>query len=971
MPITPKVMEYADQFRQQLLANERKAASAMVRYYGAGWRRVNDETVKVVRQLQAKMDAGEELTDYDLRKYEGLVSLRNQIESELTKFSEFAGNTIKQQQSEAIISAYLHSEELIKVSLPVLTSSDGGDYPVALSFYKMPNEAVEALVGFLADGSPLNTLIGGYMGETANGFMDTLVTGLIAGDGPRKTARDLRAAYGMGLTKALQISRTETMRAYRTAAHYQYEQNSDILKGWRRNAAKNERTCMTCIALDGKFYQLNEIMDDHVNGRCAMIPVTKTYAELGIDAPEPEFNPETARDWFIRQNEATQQKMMAHIGKNAWQDWKNGKFTLEDIPKRVVNPVWGNAYVNRGYKELLSGDYTSETWTTPPTQQPRPPLPFYPNMSEYDLETPEGMLAYADALSKYATELDDYAHTYNLSGGELIGVEVKINLANTDARNYELKAEELKLKFDKQAKATAKAVLQRDRLEAMAGVEFPDDYSKLERVRSLGGSTGATLMRDPETGKLYVAKGGASVEHILNEMHADAFYKSLNIRVPAFKEYIVDGQPVKLAEYIEGESLSEYLNHATTRQKRLIFNQIRKGFVADCLSANWDVIGLDLDNIIIDADGKAWRIDNGGAFTFRAQGSNKSFDQWVKELWTMRDDNINPSTSRVFSGMSYDEIAKQMRSLIRRKNNYLEDMPDDLRMLTEMRLETLKDLAKIHKTLRDDLFEEGYVDGFSKHSISMRAFGIIDMFPETLRRKTTRDPVTVYDRNGRRFDNLRGDNSIITNLARYMSQNGGNYDVVSDWAHGQKGSSWSNESQALKYWVYRQRELGLDEYFWLKGPGDAEKLYNAYKKKYGGTVYDDSLQMWNAFNYEFMRNTRFDANNTKQGYVTLTRTEPRQAMEAAGLTRGMTNVIMPRGAAESASIYQNVYVGGAESTVQNVPHHRILGSYFFERYPGYAEGMFLGDAENEFIFIPQGIRFDYVRADYKIPIYTH
>lgn len=44
----------------------------------------------------------------------------------------------------------------------------------------------------------------------------------------------------------------------------------------------------------------------------------------------------------------------------------------------------------------------------------------------------------------------------------------------------------------------------------------------------------------------------------------------------------------------------------------------------DCLFANWDVIGSQDDNILIDKNDNPWRIDNAGSFGFRAIGQKKN-----------------------------------------------------------------------------------------------------------------------------------------------------------------------------------------------------------------------------------------------------------------------------------------------------------------------------------------------------------
>jgi 2'-5' RNA ligase/GNAT superfamily N-acetyltransferase/ADP-ribose pyrophosphatase YjhB (NUDIX family) len=59
------------------------------------------------------------------------------------------------------------------------------------------------------------------------------------------------------------------------------------------------------------------------------------------------------------------------------------------------------------------------------------------------------------------------------------------------------------------------------------------------------------------------------------------------------------------------------------------------GFVADALTANWDVVGLSQDNILWTDDDVPIRVDQGGTFEMRAQGSPKEYGPVPVELWTM------------------------------------------------------------------------------------------------------------------------------------------------------------------------------------------------------------------------------------------------------------------------------------------------------------------------------------------------
>ena len=343
---SPLVLQLAQQFRTQLLSRERRAATAMVRYYGESWRRLQRDVMQLRVDVESLRAMGEEPGRGMLWQLERARAIRSQAEREMAHFAAFAGDAITASQREAIIAGERNAHELLLASFP-------RDANLQISFSAMPRAAVEMLVGFLADGSPLKALIEAAVGEAADDFAQTMVTGLTAGWNPRKLARELRAKYGMGLTRSLRIARTEQLRAYRTASDESYKRSGVVIEK-ERMSAQDTRVCLACIVLDGTRYPVEEPMDEHVQGRCVFVPITKTWAEMGIDAPEPDFSRELAQDWFARQDEATQQQMMTDsIGKGAYDAWKAGQFTLADIPKLRENSVWGDSWTPKGMGELL------------------------------------------------------------------------------------------------------------------------------------------------------------------------------------------------------------------------------------------------------------------------------------------------------------------------------------------------------------------------------------------------------------------------------------------------------------------------------------------------------------------------------------------------------------------------------------------------------------------------------------------
>jgi len=341
---TPLVIELAQRFRAQLLARERRAAGAIVRFYGVTWQRLQPQIQALSAEAAAMTLAGQEIGPGAIWRLERMKAIQAQAAAEAVRFAEFADVTVTAGQREALVAGQRNAHDLILGSFP----ADAG---LEISFAAMPAEAVETMVGFLADGSPLRRLLTEAVGASVDDFAQTMVTGLAAGWNPRRLAGQLRSSFGMGLTRALGIARTEQLRAYSTATLNSYQQ-SDLVTGWERMATHDERTCMACMMLDGKRYRKNEPMDDHPSGRCTMLPITKSYRELGIAAAEPDFRREMGEDWFLRQNEGVQRTMM---GSGMFEGWKAGEFGLTDIPVLRRDDVWGNSWVPSPLGDLIGG----------------------------------------------------------------------------------------------------------------------------------------------------------------------------------------------------------------------------------------------------------------------------------------------------------------------------------------------------------------------------------------------------------------------------------------------------------------------------------------------------------------------------------------------------------------------------------------------------------------------------------------
>jgi len=112
-----------------------------------------------------------------------------------------------------------------------------------------------------------------------------------------------------------------------------------------------------------------------------------------------------------------------------------------------------------------------------------------------------------------------------------------------------------------------------------------------------------------------------------------------------------------------------------------------KDFGVDALLGNWDVLGLDWDNVLITQNytPEYFRVDVGGSLNKRAQGEDKEFGPVVSELDTLLDSDINPNTAKFFSGIDIQKILKDtvarydnVKHIIENDNQISQDIKNTL-----------------------------------------------------------------------------------------------------------------------------------------------------------------------------------------------------------------------------------------------------------------------------------------------------
>jgi len=321
----PEVVTRLREFKAGVLQSE----AAQMRLMAKRWLQVEDaleaQISALVQEMAALSRAGKPVglgKVYRLERYRKLLA---QAQGEFGKYAEWADGLIASGQTQMALLGVEHAVEVL------------GLMQVGYAFDRLNADAVSNMIGFTGDGQPLGELLRLRMVKDATGLplpgvserlAQTLVNATAQGWNPRKTAKMIQSDLAGGLNKALQITRTEQIRAYRQASADQYRA-SGIVTGIQRLCAHNERTCIACLADEGHVYPMDQGLPDHVQGRCTGVPVIRGQAPLKY---------QTGEAWFDTQDAATQRDIM---GPGRYQKWQKGEVQFKEFAQTTHSETWG------------------------------------------------------------------------------------------------------------------------------------------------------------------------------------------------------------------------------------------------------------------------------------------------------------------------------------------------------------------------------------------------------------------------------------------------------------------------------------------------------------------------------------------------------------------------------------------------------------------------------------------------------
>jgi SPP1 gp7 family putative phage head morphogenesis protein len=332
-----EIVRVVREFKAALMLREADSMRTMAQRWLLVEQAMEAQASALANEIAIMLQAGETVSQSRLLRLERYQYLLAQARAEVSAYARWAEEFITQQQREA---GWLGIENAAQA----LISAYGRSGRVGSFFDLLPREAVESMAGALRDGSPLSSLLNQLGRESAMGISNSLVDAIASGINPRETAKVLIGAVqdgaSLGLDRALRIARTEQLRAYRTMSQAQYKK-SGVVTRYKRIATRDTRTCPACLFTDGQAYELDHEFEEHVNGRCALVPEVRGLRE-------PAWT--VGRDWFMGLGAEEQRQI---LGSEYFEAWQDGAFDLNDLVRRVPNATWGASYQVTPLSKLL------------------------------------------------------------------------------------------------------------------------------------------------------------------------------------------------------------------------------------------------------------------------------------------------------------------------------------------------------------------------------------------------------------------------------------------------------------------------------------------------------------------------------------------------------------------------------------------------------------------------------------------
>ena len=227
-----------------------------------------------------------------------------------------------------------------------------------------------------------------------------------------------------------------------------------------------------------------------------------------------------------------------------------------------------------------------------------------------------------------------------------------------------------KLKLPKQDTPSLKVMQQQEQILKAGNKNYDSD---LVKVSGKKGSNEGGLFKDKKLETLHYVKWPNSTARAKVEALTALLYAYADVPAPTVRVIKFQGKDAVMSDWIDDATTMTW--DEITKHK-----DVREGFAVDAWLANWDVVGLQADNLVKGPGDKAYRIDVGGSMLFRAQGKPKAFPAHVPELESMRDPSIAPQASKAFKKLTDTQLRNSVKKVADVTDGHIDAAVDSVKL---------------------------------------------------------------------------------------------------------------------------------------------------------------------------------------------------------------------------------------------------------------------------------------------------
>jgi SPP1 gp7 family putative phage head morphogenesis protein len=296
---------------------------------------------KLERELVAKVAAGDYTTWSKARLAKQLSEAQIAIR---TYYDQSAGVAIDATTTIAQVSATATAQALS-------VGAQAGILPTEAILTKLVSNA-------MIQGAPQNAWWDKQSTDTAWKFQQAVRQGIVAAETNAQIIKRVRTTMDISRRHAASLVQTSVQTISNEARMETFKANDELIASYQFVSALDSHVCPVCGSRDGLRWTTDyEPIDHslkfdnpplHVNCRCAVIPITKTWAELGVTgmaetkigtraSTDGQISAGTTFEQFLDRKGAAFQESV--LGKGRAELFRSGKISLSDLTNGNGKPL--------------------------------------------------------------------------------------------------------------------------------------------------------------------------------------------------------------------------------------------------------------------------------------------------------------------------------------------------------------------------------------------------------------------------------------------------------------------------------------------------------------------------------------------------------------------------------------------------------------------------------------------------------